>query len=107
MALHDGMRLMRKVLLIHEYFFVSSFSSGTVVTCDQVGDLHIHFFELIALFLTCGMLMLVACCLLRKIGVEQRSAACLPIVSGVRKKLNALCIVSVSCLLSRRRGNRS
>ena len=64
------------------------------------------FCELIALFLTCGMLMLVAC-LLRKIGVEQQSAACLPIVGGDREKLNALCTVSVSCLLSRRRGNRS
>ena len=84
------MRLMRKVLLIHEYFFVSSFSSGTVVTCDQVGDLHIHLFELIALFLTCGMLMLVAY-LLREIGVEQRPTACLLIVGEDREKLNDAC----------------
>jgi hypothetical protein len=35
-ALHDGMRLMRKVIFTPKYFFFS-FSSS------QVGDLHIHF----------------------------------------------------------------
>ena len=53
------------------------------------------------------MLMLVAY-LLREIGVEQWLAtACLPIVGKDTEKLNALCIVSVSCLLSRKRVNGS
>ena len=52
------------------------------------------------------MLMLVTC-LLREIEAEQRSDACLPIVGEDIEKLNALCIVSIPCLLSRRRGNES
>ena len=59
-ALHDGMGLMRKVILPLN-ISSSHFLPLKLETCTYI------FCELIAMFLTCGMLMLVAC-LLREIG---------------------------------------
>jgi len=55
------MRLMRKVPFTPKFFFLSLFSASTVVTCDQVGSLHIHFFWTHTLFLNSLFLSLNMC----------------------------------------------